>query len=70
MTDAILGFEDTYSILLDVVSVVDVDGKECVDDSLVNILILCLVEILNSIFVNILKVKFSQDFEANLPSKL
>ena len=38
LTDMTLAFEDTNSKLLDVVSVADVDAKECVDDSLVDIL--------------------------------
>ena len=38
LTDVTLAFEDTNSKLLDVVSVADVDAKECVDDSLVGIL--------------------------------
>ena len=38
LTDVTLAFEDTNSKLLDVVSVADVDAKEGVDDSLVEIL--------------------------------
>ena len=42
-----LAFEDANSKLLDVVSVADFDAKECVDDSL----------------FEILKVMFGKDFE-------
>ena len=48
-----LAFEDANSTLLDVVSVADVDAKECVDDSL----------------VKILKVMFGRDFETEYLSR-
>ena len=38
MTDVTLGFEDANSKLLDVVSIADFDAKECINDSLVDIL--------------------------------
>ena len=49
-----LAFEDANSKLLDVVSVADVDAKECVDNSL----------------VEIMKLKFGQDFQAEIWSRL
>ena len=48
-----LAFEDANSKLLDVVSVADVDAEERVDNSL----------------VKILKLKFGQDFEAEVWSR-
>ena len=48
-----LAFEDANSKLLDVVSVADVDVKERVDDSL----------------VEIVKVKFGRDFEPEYLSR-
>ena len=55
-----LAFEDANSKLLDVVSVAEVDAKERVDNSL--------VEIMKLMFEEILKLKICQDFEANLLS--
>ena len=46
LTDVTVAFEYANSKLLDLVSVADVDAKECVDDSL----------------VEILKQRFSRDF--------
>ena len=37
LTDVTLAFEDSFSKLLDVVGIADVDAEECVDDSLVKI---------------------------------
>ena len=48
-----LVFEDANSKLLDVVCVTDVDSEEGVDDSL----------------VEMFKLKFGQDFEAEFPSR-
>ena len=52
-TNVTLAFKDANSKLLDVVSVADVDVEEWVDDSL----------------VEILKLKFCQDFEAKFWSR-
>ena len=52
-----LAFEDVNSKLLDVVSVADVDAEEHVGVSLVIIL------------VTILKLKFGQDFKAEIWSR-
>ena len=52
-----LAFEDANSKLLDVVSVADVDAEERVGVSLVMILVM------------ILKLKFGQDFEAEMWSR-
>ena len=54
----ILAFEDAISKLLDVVSVADVDAKERIDNSLVEIMKLMFEE----------KLNICQDFEANLLS--
>ena len=53
LTDVALAFEDDNSKLLDVVIVADVDAEERVDNSL----------------VKILKLKFGQDFEAEVWSR-
>ena len=50
MTDVTLAFEDANSKLLDVVSVAEVDAKERVDDSLVEILKLGLGRVFVSCF--------------------
>ena len=53
LTDVTLAFEDSNLNLLDVVCVADVDTKECVDDSL----------------VEVLKLKFGRDFEPEYLSR-
>ena len=53
LNDVTLAYEDANSKLLDVVSVADVDVKERVDDSL----------------VEIVKVKFGRDFEPEYLSR-
>ena len=50
LTDVTLAFEDANSKLLDVVSVAEVDAKERVDDSLVEILKLGLGRVFVSCF--------------------
>ena len=64
-----LAFEEANSKLLDVVSLAGFDAKECVDDSLVEILMLRFGRNFGPEHL-ILKVKFCQDFDANFLSRL
>ena len=65
-----LAFEEN-SKPFDLVSVADVDAKECVefDDSLVEIFMLLFGRNFEPDYL-IFKVKFCQDFEANFSSRL
>ena len=70
-----LACEDPYSKLVEVVTVADIDGEDHVGNSLLQIWELTfgpkaklLFKLLSTILVNVLKLKFRQDFEAGVCS--